>query len=278
MESEAEKYSEAWCLSFATKLHERLPRELRDLVYRYMVSGPSADRVVKLRNFYPQQGRYHPKQGWENFIKNEFGSKHYLFPAFMGTSCYPEIAAMFYERTTFQLEPLDNLPAVLDKLLPVAVHPKDHSRSLKIKSWDYDISCDEELETAKQNLEQLFTVRHQHGFRLEIFFEHRTWGPSEVPYKLTRNRVIERLALIVYRLQEAGFQLNMHYEQYGEDIENLKDYYDVPKDVWLRRISEQSVKHEDRSSWAYRRVDVKEPGDEESFILECLDDTEIKRG
>ena len=123
-----EKYSAFQTLSIATAFYERdLPREIRDIVYGYLVRAPPNGSCVHELRF------EHIRRQQEPFFA--------MNPAFVGKEMAHEVSEAFYSELYFEVADCDeDVVAALTQSPNVQVRPCDFLRTLNIevRFWDSD--------------------------------------------------------------------------------------------------------------------------------------------
>ncbi|KAF2117022.1 hypothetical protein BDV96DRAFT_644458 [Lophiotrema nucula] len=116
--------SQAWCSSFSCRMRERLPRELRDLIYDFLVAPKNTTIKVRDPNMTYRKIYHQLVQGWKNAGWEALAPDHYPYvpgrqysddPAlnptpyymradFVGTEVATEIAELLYAKARFKLK------------------------------------------------------------------------------------------------------------------------------------------------------------------------------
>jgi hypothetical protein len=125
----AQEYCQSWCQSFSQVLQVKLPRELRDVIYSFLL--PKPDTVVSMSR------RWRISFGpGKTFSLESSSTPHYLTSESMGTSLQEEILEALCARAHFRIEDVSKVEKFLENGLPLGSLPlrlSDHVRSITVE-------------------------------------------------------------------------------------------------------------------------------------------------
>jgi hypothetical protein len=124
----AQEYCQSWCQSFSQVLQVKLPRELRDVIYSFLL--PKPDTVVSMSR------RWRISFGpGKTFSLESSSIPHYFTSESMGTSLQEEILEALCARAHFRIEDVSKVEKFFDGLplgsLPLRL--SDHVRSITVE-------------------------------------------------------------------------------------------------------------------------------------------------
>ena len=166
-----EEYSKSECLTLCFMMQDKMPRELRDMVYEALLSEPQNYYVDgdgrSLEDLFPANVVLHnPHIGDKSFVDEktltelaEMWYRHSVFKLFGDSTL-----ARLFRNESWELPDLD--PAPLIRHVYMALNPRDH--------WDND--TDEALEAGKElylpsDFERLAKLQQPATFTIGIYFE-----------------------------------------------------------------------------------------------------------
>ena len=244
LESASNAHSKAWCGLFASKFLLRLPREMRDIIYGYLI-GPTP-HVVKIVP--PHQDLHNPDWMPHAPPTREYGPfhvsnggadvPHFLNKRYIGQQFATEISQEFYRCVVFQVEDSSSLDHFLVRdIFNTGVIPKHHLHRLELilsvpKIEDAG-GCIPELERgvtkaqcleAVKPLSTLLTVKHKHEFDLRIIVKCYEEASAA--------KFQEAMLPVVHRLKVAGFQVRADHLSPFEGIRpsSFQFNFDLPLD------------------------------------------------
>ena len=253
------------CMSAACKVITKLPRELRDMIYKYC---------------------YEPLTFLPNVIDNSTLQSHDLMHSFeshiprwepsacLHPLCVPdefanEMAEIWYSQTTLSVRS-DRLPSFLNDELGVLTSAgtavtraqREHMRSLNIRivgtmgaevrddplTWEHGAPYRNVRDTLTSLLGP-FGIKHKEGFRLEI--------DGYAVAIITMKRYLEVLAPVVYALKDQGFVVKVanvippedtwcgicedYHSQGSRKVTDCSEVYDVPRQDWAEDKAKKSL-------------------------------------
>ncbi|KAL1610683.1 hypothetical protein SLS60_002353 [Paraconiothyrium brasiliense] len=202
-------HSQAICRGLSEEAVHRLPREIRDIIYGYLCDRKRriSVRPTDNKEFYrvvksPYNDRI------ETPIPRLFSTK-YLHTDFLF-----ELVSFLYQTATFHIwdcEDISNF--LLFDIFRVGCIPKDHVRklSLVIFTDEYGEHCGSKREIREklEQLEQLHTLKHRQGFRLDL---HLCIGYTR--QRPTVARFCQLLLPHLHNLKNAGFVMRFPLKKY----------------------------------------------------------------
>ena len=243
----AREYGQSWCQSFSQSLLDKLPRELRDMIYEHLL--PHSAEVSLLGQDW--RVSFCPSQTFGSWNDSELDPiPHYLTSEFMGTSFQKEIMEELHRHAQFRIYHPNDVEEFLENGLPLASLPVrafDFVRSLTVllsfqahqdvdklrwrRTGQYDLRRNPGGD--RQNLKSVAT---NHTFekkvkvlavianikqlnKLELHILIRTWTP-------TGARGFERaLVSFVQDLQDHGVKVDGEVQSYRRDSRRNTEMY-----------------------------------------------------
>jgi len=243
----AEQYGQSWCQSLSQGLFEKLPRELRDMIYDHLLPH-SAEASLLGQDWRVSSG---PRWTFSSWNDSELDPiPHYLRSEFMGTAFQKEIMEELHRRAHISIYPPDDVEKFLEngvRLASLPLRAFDFVRSLTVllsfqahqdvdklrwrRTGQYDLRRNSGGD--RQNLESVAT---NHTFekkvkvlaviakikqlnKLELHILIRTWTP-------TGARGFERaLVPFVHDLQDRGVKVDGEVQSYRRDSRRNTDTY-----------------------------------------------------
>jgi len=243
----AREYGQSWCESFSQSLLNKLPRELRDMIYDHLLPR-SAEVSLLGQDWRVSSG---PRWTFSSWNDSELDPiPHYLTSEFMGTAFQKEILEELHRRAKHSIYRPNDVEEFLENGLPLASLPLrafDFVRSLTVLlsfqphqdvnklTWRRTAQFElrQHLEGDPQHLESVAT---NHTFekkvkvlaviakikqlnKLELHILIRTWTP-------TGARGFERaLVPFVHDLQDRGVKVDGEVQSYRRDSRRNTDIY-----------------------------------------------------
>lgn len=198
-------YSQLLCRPFCEQIHKKLPRELRNHIYGYLL-GPRPEKPVPRLTLIKQRRR-----------------EIWFSESWVGRQFTIEICEMAYRTDNLQLCGSFNLPDLL--LLPEdnGVLPVAHMRSLVLKiDLNYRTCVREccytalpppprpfphfQLDELSDSLQALYKIKRKSGFKLDIKITSGDLDPPRL------KDTLDAMKPIIVKLKEEGMKITIAYE------------------------------------------------------------------
>lgn len=223
-------YSQVWGQKFGKHLQQKLPRELRDIIYGFLVESPDSIAIKSKADagpWYEFGNASIESIKYENRVA-EIAKLHQPFvsPDFLGEAVSCEVVQTFYERNMFRINDMEELEEFFTQdIFGGSVKPKDFIRKLKVRfdesilvnGWNWDATSStaavptngvgEEITPQPlphckvTHLDKLALIKNKQGFEIEIDIRA---GKRYVLHPLLVN-----LGSIVYKLKDMGFKVRV---------------------------------------------------------------------
>ncbi|KAF1993447.1 hypothetical protein P154DRAFT_527746 [Amniculicola lignicola CBS 123094] len=163
LQTEAERYSRAWCRDFALILRSKLPRELRDMIYRYLVLSNSSIRI----NCYVESdedsewgfwgGYWNDRPAAEKYLERVANLRgpchHFVNLESVDDDVSSEITQNFYEENQFSLSIGDVNNFLTKDIFLTGRIPAESVRNVKINMGDRTMMADWNWDCSGMNAE-----------------------------------------------------------------------------------------------------------------------------
>ncbi|KAF2795425.1 hypothetical protein K505DRAFT_360192 [Melanomma pulvis-pyrius CBS 109.77] len=246
-------YSKSDCLKFASAFHNRLPRELRYMVYEHFISNLRSDLKIRSQDpiYYQHSKLLHIKD-----------SNHYIFIAdWVGLTVATEAAAYLYSQTQFRLlyaHQIDHFLKIPTNIFGYDLDPKTLIRSLelvvhydKVAHWykksnsmlgankkpDAD-GIREIRNTQIRSLNTLLGIKNIEGFRLIVLVNADRF---ELQSRVRALDVLKDIGPTLWRLKEKGMRIEVAQSyKFSFDIDNcFGGWLDGSLEQWETSIEER---------------------------------------
>ena len=221
-------------MALAIKLQQKLPRELRDLIYTFYLASNPIDWYRVLYNTYWNTASF---RTWAYL-------PHFILPEYSGIGIARELGQVAFQVEKFVLYEHVGILQLQHTLtydhLSLGLVPAECIREIKIvfDSGSLEcIDCEEEnqkLDRVKENLEALKRVRVLRKFKLELIFEGNT-ALVAIVY------VLHMLLPVYFELKEGGAKIMVIYRrrvkgQSDRVVLDIGAVLEHPKEEWRSRI------------------------------------------
>lgn len=221
------------CLELCANIQQHLPKELRDMVYKYLL--PSEDVFIEADDFIPFDSS-------ESSQSRLTRSSHLIRPGVCDAQTRQEFFEAWYKNCTFQFHTIDLIPQFLhEDLWGLGLPVRRLIRHLNIDIWPTDTLSNTEFTTMKDSaalLDCLLAVRPDARFVFSIDTNTYTeiWRRSEADVRKFVV-VLTRFCASASRLLNAGHKVIVEVDG---DIEVDLKYEHLNQAAWNDMILQRA--------------------------------------
>jgi hypothetical protein len=255
----AEEHSRNLCLDFAQAMAKRLPRELRDMVYGYLLENDKYHTIVCINPTFKQALPEYHVHG--NDLCNTQRPKsnqvpHYLRAEFIGADIGIEIGQAFYTRSDFALKNVEDLhPLLMDGPLRTLdlIRPMEFIQHLSV-----DVSFEPYGSTSRSRaVPQLDTKATKTDFQQKVVHLANIANVKHVS-RLKLKILVQVCSIesatkfgqvlypLVYDLKDKGAMIKVRYQSYPYHIsdtsfESFDCDFNRPRSEWEQKVLSDSA-------------------------------------